>query len=302
MAGNGGIGRAIPPAVLAMVVATLLWGATFVVLRDSLAGLPPGPLVTARFGVAALVLAAIALVRGQRLARATLLGGIAGGVTAAGGYFFQAIGLTSTSAGSSAFLTSTGTLFAALFAWPLLGQRPGWRLALGLVVAMIGSALLGLRGGWRVSAGDAWTLLGAWCFALQIVALARWASRGDAVVIAGIQAAVAALLSLPAARELPALLARLDGAGWARLAYLIVCGSIIAPLLQVWAQRTLPPGRIGLLFTLEPVFALAFALGLGGERFVARWWAGAALILLSVVGVEWSEARRGAARIPTATA
>ena len=70
----------------------------------------------------------------------------------------------------------------------------------------------------------------------------------------------------------------------------------------MWAQRTLPPGRIGLQFALEPVFALAFALGFGGERFVVRWWAGAGLILLSVVGVEWSEARRSAARIPPATA
>jgi drug/metabolite transporter (DMT)-like permease len=295
MSGTGG-------AVLAMVVATLLWGATFIVVRDSLDGLSPAALVTARFGAAALALALIALARRRRPSRAALLGGVAGGLAAAGGYLFQAIGLTSTSAGSSAFLTSTGTLFAALFAWPLLGQRPGGRLAVGLVVAMAGSALLGVRDGWRVSAGDLWTLLGAWCFALQIVALARWAKRGDAVVIAGIQAAVAALCTLPAVGDLPGLLARLDGAGWARLAYLTAMGSVVAPLLQVWAQRTLSPGRIGLLFALEPVFALAFALGFGGERFVARWWAGAGLILFSVVGVEWSEARQNAATIPSSTA
>jgi drug/metabolite transporter (DMT)-like permease len=90
--------------------------------------------------------------------------------------------------------------------------------------------------------------------------------------------------------------------GWARLAYPDRRRRVVAPLLQVHAQRTLPPGRIGLLFALEPVFALAFALALGGERFVARWWAGAALILFSVVWVEWSEARRSAATIPTATA
>ena len=293
---------AVPSAILAMVVATLLWGATFVVVRDSLTGLAPGTLVSVRFGAAAVVLAAIALRRGVRPSRATVVGGVAGGVAAAGGYLFQAIGLTSTSAGSSAFLTSTGTLFAGLFAWPLLGQRPGGRLVLGLLVALLGSAMLGLRGGFALSAGDGWTLLGAWCFALQVVALARFAPSGDAVTITAIQAAVASLCTLPTAVDPARQLAALDGAGLARLAYLIAGGSVLAPLLQVTAQRSLPPGRIGLLFALEPVFALAFALAFGSERFVPRWWAGAALILFAVVWVEWGEARRSAATTPTATA
>ena len=76
----------------------------------------------------------------------------------------------------------------------------------------------------------------------------------------------------------------------------------MAPLLQVVAQRTLPPGRIGLLFALEPVFALGFAISVGGERFVPRWWIGAALILSAVVLVEWREGRPPAATIPPATA
>ena len=76
----------------------------------------------------------------------------------------------------------------------------------------------------------------------------------------------------------------------ARFAYLVLAGSTVAPLLQVLAQRVLPPGRIGLLFALEPVFALLFALTLGGEQFIARWWLGAALILAAVVLVEWRPA------------
>lgn len=285
-----------------MVVATLLWGATFVVLRDVLTTVTPAALVTTRFALAALILAVVALARGRRPSRATVWGGLVVGVATAGGYLFQAIGLTATSAGSSAFLTSTGTLFAGLFAWVLLGQRPTAWLAAGLVVAMAGSALLSLESGLTMGTGEAWTLLGAGVFALQVVGLAHWAPRGDAVALAGLQAATAALCILPVAGDVPGQLARLDGAGWARIAYLVVCGSVVAPLLQVLAQRTLPAGRIGLLFALEPVFALAFALAVGGERFVGRWWAGAALILGAVALVEGREARRSAATTPSTTA
>jgi drug/metabolite transporter (DMT)-like permease len=286
--------------VLGMVAATLLWGATFVIVRDSLAALAPAAVVTVRFGAAAALLAIVVLARRRALARATVIGGLVTGVATAASYLFQAIGLASTSAGSSAFLTSAGTLLAGLFAWPILGQRPGGRLALGLMVALGGSALLGLRGA-SLGIGEAWTLLGAAVYALQVVGLAHWAKASDAVAITGIQAAVAALCTLPFAGDLGPQLASLDGAGWARLAYLTVCGSLVAPMLQVMAQKRLPPGRIGLLFALEPVFALGFALALGGERFVPRWWAGAAFILIAVVMVEWRAARPGGATSPTAT-
>ena len=283
-----------------MVVATLLWGATFVVVRDSLGHLTPAALVAARFGAAAVLFAAAMGMRRRGPDRAALVGGLVTGAATAGGYLFQAIGLTHTSAGSSAFLTCSGTLLAGFFAWPLLRQRPtGW-LATGLLMAMVGAALLTLRGGWSVGVGEAWTLLGALVYALQIVGVAHWAPRTDAVALAGVQAAAVAAGTLPFAGDLAAQVGTLDLAGWARLGYLVVCGSVAAPLLQVLAQRRLPPGRVGLLFALEPVFALAFAITVGGERFVGRWWAGSALILVAVVMVEW-RAARDVATTPPAT-
>jgi drug/metabolite transporter (DMT)-like permease len=283
-------------AALAMTLATLLWGATFVVLRDILDRVPPASLVVTRFAAAALVLGAVLLVRRRVPRRADLVGGVLTGVLTAGGYLFQAVGLETASAGTSAFLTCTGTLLAAAFAWPLLGQRPGRWLALGLVVAMVGSALLSLRGGLRVGVGEAWTLAGAVVFALQIVALSRFARGSDARALAMTQAATVALVVWPFAGFPRLALPPLDGADLARLGYLALAGSVVAPMLQIVAQRALPPGRVGLLFALEPVFALAFALSIGGERFVARWWAGAALILIAVLVVEGQAARAEAAR------
>jgi drug/metabolite transporter (DMT)-like permease len=279
-----------------MVVATALWGATFVIVRDAVARVPPVSLVAVRFAAAAGILAVVVAARRRPVSRAALRGGALTGVLTAGGYLFQAVGLTATSAGTSAFLTCAGTLTAGLFAWPLLGQRPGARIAFGLALAVAGSALLSLRAGFHVGAGEAWTLLGAVVYALQIVAVARWAPRVDPVALAMIQAATVGAILLPFGGGRETFAAMLDSSGASRLAYLVVAGSVAAPLLQILAQRSLPPARVGLLFALEPVFALAFAVTVGGERFVARWWLGAALIVLAVVWVEWR-----AARTPPAT-
>jgi len=283
-----------------MVLATALWGATFVVVRDSLGSIAPGPLTFARFTASAVAFVPLLARRRRRIGRETLAGGAAAGVLAAAGYLFQAIGLTATSAGSSAFLTCAGTLAAALFAWPLLGQRPTRLLSAGLLLALAGSALLSLGAGFRLGRGELWTLAGAVCYALQIVVLGRVAPAADAVVLTGIQSLAMSLVLSPWAPDAARQLFMLDAAGLWRFAYLALCGSVLAPLLQVGAQRALPPGRIGLLFALEPVFALLFALTAGAERYPARWWLGAGLIASAVVLVE-GRTRRAPETSPAAT-
>ena len=275
------------------MAATLLWGATFVVIRDSLHVIAPVPLVCIRFVLASLVLIPLAAPRWRFFTRATVTGGALAGLCFAAGFVFQAIGLTRASAGSSAFLTCAGTLFAAFYAWPLLGQRPSLVLLQGVGLALAGSLLLSvvLSAPWRFGIGELWTLAGAAVFGLQVVVLARSAPRADGLVLATVQALTIALVLLPfaggALREIGALRAP----DLARLGYLVVAGSLVAPLLQIFAQGRLPAGRIALLFALEPVFALAFALTLGGERFSPRWWLGAGLILAGVVRVEANAAR-----------
>lgn len=276
-----------------MVTATMLWGATFIMVRDTLHGLAPLSLMTIRFGLAALAWGLVLLVRralgvATAGAREALLGGLASVPFTAGGYLFQTIGLTETSAGSSAFLTSTGTLITAFIAWPLLGQRPGRRLLLGLLLVALGSGLLSLREGFTLGRGEAWTLLGAVIYAFQIVIVGAWMARGaDPWIMVAVQTVGIAAIVLPfTIHRLPSDLASFDASTWWRMGYLVLAGALAAPLLQVIAQRSLPPGRIALLFALEPVFALIFALYPGGERFVLRWWIGAALILAGVVIVE----------------
>jgi drug/metabolite transporter (DMT)-like permease len=275
-------------AVAAMVAATALWGATFVVIRDSVATIPPVTLVCARFAVASVPLLAIAGLRRRAGAPWPWRGGAIAGLCYAGGFAFQAIGLTSTSAGSSGFLTFVGTALAAVWAWALFGQRPAPAVGAGLLAALAGSALLSSGG--VPGRGEAWTLLGAALFGAQIVVLARFAPGADAFALTAVQSVTMALALAPFAGGWDAFRS-LDGATWARFAYLAIAGSLVATTLQTWAQARLSAGRTALLFGLEPVFALAFALAVGGERFVPRWWLGAALILGGVLFSEWRSSR-----------
>src|SRR5204863_6800316 len=105
--------------------------------------------------------------------------------------------------------------------------------------------LSGVRG-LALGPGERWTLLGALGFGLQVVCLARFAPRTHPVALAAVQAATIALLVAPFALRGPSV------SSWTpalapRLAYLVLAGSVVAPLCQVAAQRTLSAGRTGLL-------------------------------------------------------
>ena len=182
-------------------------------------------------------------------------------------------------------------MFAGVFAWPLLGLRPGGVLIAGLGLAALGALLLPAQG-FGFGPGELWTLLGALAYAFQIVVVAREADRADPVAVTFLQSLVIALLLAPIGAADLGILFALRPVDLARLGYLAIAGSMIAPWLQIYAQRHLPPGRIGLLFALEPMFAIVFAVGLGGERYQGPWWFGAALILSAVVLVEVNAARR----------
>ena len=279
-------------AVLAMVFATLLWGGTFIATRDALPGAEVGPILLARFGLAALVFAAAVVATRRRVDRRTVVAGLACAPFIFAAYALQASGLRETSAGSSAFLTCAGTLTAPFFAWALMRQRPSNTVFAGIALALVGSALLSWRAGLGPGHAELWTFLGSIAYAFQLVIVAQNAPHVDPVALTGVQSLGVALCALPFASPAAALaaLTAAGGTGF-RVAYLAIAGTVIAPLLQVIAQRSLSTGRVALLFALEPVFALMFAVLIGGERFVGRWWAGAGLILAAVLISEWRAAK-----------
>ena len=280
--------------IAAMVLATLLWGGTFVVLRDALHAIDPQPVVLVRFGLAGLVFLAVLRLRGGRVTRPELLLGALSGVLCGALYLLQAIGLRTISAGSSAFLTCTGSLFTALLAWPLLRQRPSGAMVLGMLLGVAGAALLSLDQRLHFGFGELITVAGALSYALGLIVVGKLGSRFDPVAVAAVQSLTTALCLVPYAPRALTQIAQLPPGVLARLAYLLVAGTLLAPWLQLTAQRSLSPGRVGLLLALEPVFALVLAVTVGHERFVPRWWLGAALILCAVAVVETSSARRSA--------
>jgi drug/metabolite transporter (DMT)-like permease len=83
-----------------------------------------------------------------------------------------------------------------------------------------------------------------------------------------------------------------SGQAWLALAYLIVAGSIIAYTAYVWLIHHQSPTKVGTYAYVNPVVAVVIGYFLGGEAVGPRTIVGTALVLVSVVVITTTPARK----------
>jgi drug/metabolite transporter (DMT)-like permease len=276
---------------LALVAVAAVWGVTFPVVKESVRRIPPFEFLALRFTLAAVVMTIVSGWRGPGLDREGHRAGILAGAALFAGYAFQTVGLQYTRASNAGFVTGLFVVFAPIFAAAFLRRRPGLAAGAGVVLATVGLALLSLTNHLQVRKGDAIVVFAAISFALQIVALARFAPRHSPAALTAVQMWVAAVGSgiwtLSAEH-----LRSPDGYAWMGIVVTGLFASAAAFFIQTAAQRHIGPTRTAVILTSEPAFAGLFGFVLLGERLTARGWIGAALILAGMLAAELGPRRR----------
>jgi drug/metabolite transporter (DMT)-like permease len=273
-------------ADLWLALVAMIWGATFVVVKNELAYIEPLAFVALRFSIAFLAMVLLAWRSLAGMNRAQLAAGILIGIFLFGGYALQTIGLRYTSASKAAFITGLSVVLAPLFARLLLRQTPSILAALGVVLATSGLGLLSMVNDLTPALGDLLILGCAACFALHIVTISHFAPKMDTTALATVQIGVvpiAASASMIALEPLPTTIS----VGTLGVAALMgVFATAFAFTIQTRAQAFTTPTHTALVLSLEPVFGAIFAYLLGGERLGGREIVGCALILAGMLVAE----------------
>ena len=272
-------------ADLALLLATALWGTSFVAVKSALADATPLAFLTVRFGIAALALAPGTRFRPRPTGRELSGGALLGGLVAVG-FIAQTAGLVTTTPSRSAFIVAVSSVLAPVIALALLGERPRWVTAVALAVATLGIYLLTAPDAGGLNRGDLLTLICAVCFGGQIVAVTELTRHFDSRRLVFVQIAATAVLGALATAlfERPQIhwTPRFIGA----LLYTVLFASTICFLLQMRAQRVMSSARAALIFCFEPLFAAVTSWLILGERLAWLQWSGGALILVGMVLAE----------------
>jgi drug/metabolite transporter (DMT)-like permease len=264
-------------AFAALAVAALLFGATFVVVKDAVAAYPPMSFVGWRFLLGALVLFAIRVPHGKKLWR----DGIVAGLLLFAGYALQTQGLTTTSASNSGLITGLYVVLTPLMAALLARRRPRPLVIGGALLAFAGFAVLAVVEDLALSSGDAYTIGCAVAFAGHIVFLARTAHWHRVVPFTAVQLLVTAVLGLITSALAEGIRVPSQDV-WPAIAITGIVVSAGAFYLQVWSQTVIGPSRTAIILALEPAFAAASGAVFLGERLGPRGLTGALLILAGI--------------------
>ena len=276
-----------------LLLAALLWGIAFAAQSKGMDYVEPFTFNGARsfMGVAVLVPMWLLLGRPQPESgydpKALWLGGGLCGCMLFAATSLQQIGLVTTSAGKSGFLTALYIVLVPVFGI-FFGRRAGGNVWLAVVLATAGLYLLCAVDGFDLAAGDLLTLLCAVCFAFQIMLVDKFAPHTNPMLLCAVEFAVCGLLSVPAMFiwEQPSL----AGLWEARipLLYTGIMSSAVAYTLQIIGQRDTDPAVASRLMSFESVFSVLAGAILLKEKLSAAELCGCVLVFAAILLAQFS--------------
>lgn len=278
---------------LCLLLGTVIWGSAFVAQSVGMDHLGPFAFQAIRCAMAVIGLLPVILLadrrkrggktflsrwRDKRLWRA----GLACSIPLFFASSLQQVGLVTTDAGKSAFLTAMYIVIV-----PILGlflhRRPSPMIPVSVALAVVGLYLLSCVGVTQVNSGDLALLGCALMFAVQITCIDHFAPQVDALRLNCLQAGFCALASAlvmvfterPTWQSVYDCLLPLSYAGFLSMG--------AAYSLQILGQRNVEPTAASLIMSLESVFALIFGWLLLGETLTPSEAAGCVLVFAAVI-------------------
>jgi drug/metabolite transporter (DMT)-like permease len=290
--------------LLAFAIIYFVWGSTFLAIRVGVGEVPPLVLAAMRFSIAGAVLYGWMLARGERSPTARQWGsasllGIVIFVFDYGLLFWAEQRVPS---GIAAVMLATIPAFMALSEIIFLRtQRLTARLGLALLIGLGGVAVLVSRslnlGGAPIDrvgaaalifASISWSIASAMTRKLPLPQ-SKVMSSGAQMLAGGVFLTLAATAFGEFRNFHPSAVSR---GAWFSLLYLIVAGSIIGFTAYVWLIHHESPTKVGTYAYVNPIVAVLVGYFLGGEALSSRTILGTLCVLISVIVITTTRAKK----------
>ncbi len=279
------INRYIPE--IAIVFATMAWGATFLWVKEGLSYLDPVYFTGLRF-LLAFVFLLIIFPSKRHIKKSEAYIGFLIGTIMFLAYIAQTVGLKYTTVSNNAFITGLFVVFVPFVSFILKEERITFVTIFGTLLAVLGLYFLSFSGGKikNINFGDALTLLCAILFAFQIVLVGRYTKIYDPVKLLITQIFTVAILSLAVSFIMGTYTFSIKYGAFKSLLLNALLGTVFAYYVQNKFQNKMSHTKAGLLFSLEPVFAGIFAYLFRNEVFTPPKLLGATLIFFAIVLIQ----------------
>lgn len=297
---------------LGLLIATILWGFSFVVIKDSTESIPVIYLLALRYLIASAGMTVFLFCRKvimvgldrfkykgypnckrysnyipdnlNHILYYIKQGMVLGGLLFVS-QFFQTLGCKYTTAGKNAFITTIYVILVPFIYWWTEKRRPDRKCIAAAFIAVLGIGLLSIQGNLTVQIGDFLTVICGAGLALHIIFVDKYTRNSDPVVLTTLQFFFANLISwlCVLAGRIPFPLQVFEPNMAGKMLYLGIFSTMVGFLLQIVCQKRTNPNVASVLLTTEAVFGMLFSVLLLHERFTVRMFAGCICLFAAVL-------------------
>ncbi|QIB69845.1 DMT family transporter [Aminipila butyrica] len=275
-------------ADLMLILVTLCWGVSYLLLDICLKEIPPLTLNAYRFLIAFFMAAILAFPKMRKVNRSTLRYSALIGLALTLVYIGATYGVLYTSLSNAGFLCALTVVITPILTFIIKKERPGNKLVLVLLLCLTGIALMTLNGEFKPALGDILCIMCAFAYAVDLIITDRAVHREEVNAFqvgvyqlgftGSYMLVLALLLETPNLPKTPGV--------WAAMIFLAIFCTGVAFIVQVVAQQYTSANHVGVIFALEPVFAAVAAFLFAGERLLMRGYVGAVFMLAGILLME----------------
>ena len=275
-------------ADLSLLFVAVIWGSTFIIVKQSVEYIPVFSFLFMRFALAGMLLILINAPKLKAIDKGVLTDGIMLGIALFLAYAFQTFALTVTSASITAFITGLFVVFVPVLSSVFLKKLPRQEAMIGVVLATIGLAFITLQGKFFVSFGEFLAFVCAFFIAIHIILTDKLSRRNDFGLLTMVQVNMVALFSLIFSLFLDPCVIPIHFNNQLIFSLIInsIFATVVAFVIQTSMQKHTTPTKAAIIFIMEPVSSAFFSYWIGGELLTAKQYVGTSFILLAMVFTE----------------
>lgn len=275
-------------ADLSLLFVAIIWGSTFIIVKQSVENIPVFSFLFMRFALAGMLLILINVPKLKAIDKGVLADGVMLGIALFLAYAFQTFALTAASASITAFITGLFVVFVPILSSVFLRKLPRQEAMIGVVFATIGLGFITLQGRFIVSFGEFLALVCAFFIAIHIILTDKLSRRNDFCLLTMVQVNIVGLFSLIFSFFLDPSVIPIQFNDQLIFSLIInsVFATFVAFVIQMSMQKYTTPTKAAIIFIMEPVSSAFFSYWIGGELLTAKQYVGTSFILLAMVFTE----------------
>ncbi len=278
---------------LVLLSVTVIWGSSFIILKDTLETLGDGHftffILAARFLLGALFLALFGIKRVKLMTRRTVKNGVLTGIILFAAYAVQTVGLKYTTASKNAFLTAAYCVMVPFLVWIFFRSKPKACNVAAAAICLAGIACIALGGksghGSNEFLGDCLSFACGVFYALQIVFNEKFSKQDDPVCLITVVMATAGLLhaAVSGVTEFSRYASSFSVSGEAalKIGYLALFATCYCQFGQCFGQKYVSANSSSLILSLEAVFGTIFGILFANDKMTVPIVIGFVFVFIS---------------------